>query len=73
MPLRKAEDIEFASLRSFLRQIGHRANESKRRGAVARVEVARNDGAGPAAYARENCDILMAIRPAVADWLADDP
>jgi hypothetical protein len=55
-----------ASLPSrVLRQVLHRVGEAVGGGAVARVEVAGHDGAGPAADARQDGDVLLAVRAAV--------
>src|SRR5207237_412086 len=72
-PLRQAEDIEHASLRGRLLQVGHRIDEAERRRAVARIEITRNDCAGPAAHATEHRHVLVAVRAAIGDRLADDP
>src|SRR5436309_2210743 len=49
--LRQPEDIERASLGGGVLQIGHCIDEAERGGAVARVEIAGDDRAGPAADA----------------------
>ena len=56
-----------------LGQVRHRVDEAERGGAVARVEIARDDRARPAADAGEHGDVLLAVRAAVGDRLADDP
>src|SRR3954449_1875524 len=70
---RKREDIEHASRCGFLRQVLGGIGETERRGRIARVELQRHDGAGPAAHARDHRNILASVRPAIADRLPDDP
>jgi hypothetical protein len=55
-----------------LREITHRVDEAERGGGVARVELAGDNGAGPSADARENRDVLLAIRSQVRDGLTHD-
>src|SRR5439155_11701400 len=70
--LPKAEDIEHSAFLRDVRQVAHHVGETPCRGAVARVEISRNDGARPSAHARENGDVLMPVGPAIRDRLADD-
>src|SRR5215212_831674 len=56
----------------MLRQIAHRVHESEGAVAVAWIEIARDDGAGPAADAAHDGDVLLAVGAAVGDRLADD-
>src|SRR5574338_908288 len=70
---RKSEDIEHASRRRLVRQVLDGMDEAQRRRRIARVELARDDRAGPAADPRDHRDILTPVRAAVADRLADDP
>src|SRR3954468_6282650 len=71
--LRQAGDIKHASLRRCFLQIRHRIDEAKRRGAVTGIEIARHNRAGPAADTAQHGHVLMPVRSAVADRLADDP
>src|SRR4051812_44215201 len=57
--LRQAEDIERPPLRRDVRQVVHHAAPAIRGGGIARVEVVGDDGAGPAADAGQDGDILM--------------
>src|SRR6476469_1760521 len=70
---RQREDIEHASRSSLHRQVLDRIDEAERRRRVARVEIAGDDGTGPAADAGDERDILPAVGPPVTDRLADDP
>src|SRR5271166_4017066 len=70
---RQGEDIERPSGCSLRFEISHDADHAERAGRIARVKVAGDDGARPAAYARQDGDILVPIRPAIGDGLADDP
>src|SRR3954454_11622034 len=70
---RKREHIERAPLGRALRQIAHRVDEALRPGAVARIEIVRDDRAGPPADAREDRDVFLAVRAAIRNRLADDP
>src|SRR5688572_9174190 len=71
--LRKREDIDRAPFAGVVRQIRHGAHEPQRRGLVSRIEAAGHNRAGPAAHAVHDRDVLLAIRPAEADRLADNP
>src|SRR3954447_3551662 len=71
--LRQLEDIERSSLRRGLLEICHGIDEAERRGAVAWIEIARDNGAGPAADAGQHGHVLMAVGPAIGHRLADDP
>ena len=68
----KREDIERPSRGGPVFQVGHGADEAERRGLVARVEVAADDGARPAADAGQDGDVFVPVRPAIGDRLADD-
>src|SRR6266542_4269748 len=70
--LRQREDIEHASLRRTLLQIGHHVRESERGTAVARVEVAGNHRTGPSAHTGEHRDVLLAVGSAIGHRLPDD-
>src|SRR5437868_14580531 len=67
----KAEDIEHPALLGDVRKVAHRVHEPERRAAIALVEVARHDGARPAADARQDRDALVAVRRAIGHRLAD--
>src|ERR671912_1859387 len=69
--LRKAEHIERPSFRRDVLQVAHDVDEAEGRGPVAHVEVAGDDGARPAADAGEDGHVLLSIRAAVGDRLAD--
>src|SRR5688500_19022422 len=71
-PSGKREDIERPSLLGVLRQVARRADEAVGGGRVARIEVVRDDRAGPAADAVEDGDVLPSVGPAVGDRLRDD-
>src|SRR5690349_18210390 len=66
------EDIELASGARVLRQILHRADEAAARRRIFRRQLCRDDGAGPAANAREHGDVLLAVRTEIRDRLTDD-
>src|SRR4051812_31208256 len=63
--LGKAENIKLASRRRRIRQILHGVDEAEGGRAVALVELARHDRAGPAADAGEHGYILLAVRPLI--------
>src|SRR2546421_4293974 len=69
--LGKAEHIERPSLGGLLRQVAHHIDEPAARGRVARIEVARHDGAGPAADPGEDGHILPAVWTAIRGGLTD--
>src|SRR5688500_9997408 len=69
----KGEDMERPSLGRRLLQVAHRVHESERGGGVAGIEVAGDDRSRPAANAGEDGHVLLAVRSAIADRLADDP
>src|SRR5205085_11498213 len=66
------EDPERAALGRVRGQIAHRIHEAERGAGVPRIEIARDDGAGPAADAVQDRDVLLTVRTAVGDRLADD-
>src|SRR5213076_1085005 len=66
------ERVKHPALSRRLRQITHRVDESQRCGAVARIELAGDDRACPAADAAEDRDVLLAVRSAVGHRLSDD-
>src|SRR4051812_36374948 len=70
--LREAEDIERSSLVRCLLEVSHCVDEAERGGAIARVKVTGNDRTGPATDSGQYRDILVAVRPAIGDRLADD-
>src|SRR5271156_712378 len=70
---RQGEHIERPSGCSFCLEIRHDADHAERAGRVARVKVAGDDGARPAAYSRQDSDIFVPVRPAIGHRLADDP
>src|SRR5437660_2877737 len=70
--LGKAEYIELASRRRHVGQILHRIDEAECARAIALVELARHDRAGPAADTGQHRDILLAVRAFVRRRLADD-
>src|SRR5215212_11540805 len=61
----KREDIQHPSSRRCFLEVRHRVHESEGGGRVARVEIARDDRAGPAADPRHVGDVLLAVRAAV--------
>src|SRR5215211_3990590 len=67
------EDVERAALLRVARQILHRRGETEGRRRIARIEIASDDAAGPAADAGDHRDVLLAVGPAIRDRLADDP
>src|SRR5689334_13833991 len=69
---REREDIEHASRSGFAGQVLDRVGEAQRCGRIARIEIAIDNSAGPAANAGDDGDILPPVRAAVADRLADD-
>src|SRR5215211_7673665 len=71
--LRETEHIQRASLGGRLLEVAHGVDEAERGGAVARIEVAGHDRAGPAADARQDRHVLAAVGAAVGGRLADDP
>src|SRR5437762_3312967 len=66
------ERVKHPALSRRLRQITHRIDESQRCGSVARIELAGDDRARPAADAAEDRDVLLAVRSAVGHRLSDD-
>src|SRR5204863_8047219 len=69
--LREREDIQHASLLRSGRQVAHGVHEPERRGRVARVQIARDDGARPSPYSGQDRDVLPPVRSAVRHRLAD--
>src|SRR5580700_10824649 len=70
---RQREYIERPSGCGLRLEIRHDADHAERAGRIARVEVAGDDGARPAAYSRQDGDIFVPVRPAIGHRLADDP
>src|ERR1700733_5969388 len=70
---RQGEDIERPSGCGFRLEIRHDADHAERAGGIARVEVAGDDGACPAAHPGQDGDILAPVRPTIGHRLADDP
>src|SRR3954469_5304411 len=70
--LRELEHIERSSLGGDVLEIPHDVDEAERRRSVADVEVARDHGAGPAADAGQDRDVLVPVRSAIGGRLADD-
>src|SRR5687768_15395512 len=70
--LRKAEDIQHPAFRRRLFQISHRRAPAESRRRVPGVQVVDDDRAGPSADSRQHRDVLLAVGPAIADWLSDD-
>src|SRR4051794_41062868 len=68
----QSERVEHPALRRVLPEVAHGVGESESGRAVAGIELARDDGARPAAHAAEHRDVLLAVRAAVGDRLADD-
>src|SRR4051812_29099413 len=64
--------MEHAAFHRVLRQVFHRVDEAERGRAVAGVEVPRDHPAGPSAHARQDADVLLAVRGAPGDRLSDD-
>src|SRR5687768_17076371 len=71
--LRELEDIERPSLGGDVIQVAHGIDEAERRRAVARVEIARHDRAGPTADTRQDRHILLPVGSPERGRLADDP
>src|SRR3984957_9242831 len=71
--LRKREHIERPSGCGLRLEIRHNADHAERAGRIARVKVAGDDGARPAADPRQDGDIFVAVRSAIGHRLADDP
>src|SRR5918993_6112286 len=67
--LRKAVDMEHASLRGRVFQRFHRQAPARARRRVARVELVDDDGARPSADAGKNRHVLLAVWTAVGDRL----
>src|ERR1041384_1970781 len=72
MDLRKREYIKHASSRRVIRQISHRTYKAERCSRVTRIESTRNDRSGPPPTARKNRNVLLAIRTAISNRLADN-
>src|SRR5579863_2494163 len=70
---RQGEDIERSSGCGLRLEIRHDADHAERAGRITRVKVAGDDGARPAAYARQDGDIFAPVGPAIGHRLADDP
>src|SRR3954470_17961764 len=70
--LRQRKNMQHAALDGVFGQVAHRVGEAEAHGAVARVDFLRDGDAGPAADARENRDVLLAVRALERDRLADD-
>src|SRR5689334_23868290 len=70
--LRQRKDMQHAAFHRVLGKVLHGVDEAERRRAVARIDFAGDDGAGPAADAGEHRDVLPAIGAAIAHRLADD-
>src|SRR5271154_6612151 len=70
---RQGKYIKRPSGCSLRLEIRHDADHAERAGRIARVKVAGDDGACPAAYARQDGDVFVAVRPAIGHRLADDP
>src|SRR5271154_716314 len=70
---RQGEDIERPSGCGFRLEIRHEAVHAKRAGRIPRIKVARDDGARPAAHARQDGDIFVSVRTTIGDRLADNP
>jgi YVTN family beta-propeller protein len=68
----KGEDIQRPSLARIVGQVLHGVDEALGRSAVAPVELAGDNRTGPAADSRQDRDVLLAVRAAVGDRLADD-
>ena len=69
--LRNGEDDEFAASLRVGGKILRRAYKSERGVADARIDLGVGDSAGPPAYAGQDCDILLAVRPLIGDRLSD--
>src|SRR5947209_12834153 len=69
---RQREDIQLASHFGFRREILGRADKAAGAGDIARIELADENRAGPAADAGEYGDVLPAVGSAIRDGLADD-
>src|SRR6185437_15713064 len=67
------EDIEHPALRRLLLQVGNDGREAAAGAFVARIEVAGDDAARPAADARQHGDVLPVFGAAIRHRLADDP
>src|SRR5687767_7860497 len=72
MRLRQRKHIKRASLGRVLRQVLHRIDKPERRRRIARVQIARDHNARPAADAGEDRNVLLPVRPAVRHRLPDD-
>src|ERR1700761_8871804 len=70
--LRERKHIECSSLRRIFAEFFYRTCKTERRGFVAWIESAGNDGASPPADTRKNRNILFPIGAAIRDWLTDD-
>src|SRR5205085_11878855 len=71
--LRQRKYMQHAAFHGVFRQVLHRVDEAERRRAVARVDLAGDHDARPAADAGENGDVLLSVRSAVAHRLAAHP
>src|ERR1041385_6235026 len=69
---RKREDIEHASRGGFVGKVLRRVDEAEGGRGIARVELSGDNRTGPAANARDHCDVLAPVGTAVADRLPDD-
>src|SRR5215204_1755385 len=67
----QSEDVKRSALVRVLREIFHRVHEAKRCGGISRIEIGRDDSAGPSTDARNDCDVLLAVRAAIADRRRD--
>src|SRR5204863_5447535 len=70
--LPESADIPHPALFGDGGQVAHGVHEPAGRRAVAPIEVARNDRAGPAANTREHRDVLPAVGAAIGHRLPDD-
>src|SRR5947208_85209 len=69
---RKSEDIESSSTWGKRRQVRHGPEHAETAGRIAGVHAAGYQRADPASYTAEDRNILMPVRPAIADRLTDD-
>src|SRR5213078_4639374 len=70
--LREREHIEHASLVGVVGQVLHSGGKSQRRRLVASIQSARNDCSSPTADARQDGDVLLAIRTFVRRGLSNN-
>src|SRR5438270_13852375 len=70
--LREREHIQHAALCCVFTEIAHGIQESQRPCSVHSVQAARYGCARPATHAREDRDVLLAVRSLVGDRLAND-